>query len=81
MVMIHPISETIPPRPDVVQTKIDSDPVSSFPEHLSLEVAQYEFVPPLVIPQISVAIESHIYHIVNHLKYTLGLTMKYFHLV
>ena len=38
VVTIHPISETIPPGPDVVQPQIDPDPVSSFPEHLNPEV-------------------------------------------
>ena len=31
MVMIHSIDETIPPGPDVVQSQIDPDPVSSLP--------------------------------------------------
>ena len=62
MVTIHPNSETIPPIPDVVQPKIDLDPVSSFPEHLNLEVEQPEVVPTLVIPQISVATETPISH-------------------
>ena len=62
MVTIHPISETIPPGPDVIQSKIDTDPVSSFPAHLNLEVEQPEVVPTLVIPQISVAIETPISH-------------------
>ena len=44
MVTIHPISETIPPGPEVVQPKIDLDPVSSFPEHLNPEVVQLEVV-------------------------------------
>ena len=63
MVTIHPISETIPPRPDVVQPKIDPDLVSSLPEHMNPEVEQPKVVPTLVIPQISVAIESPISHI------------------
>ena len=63
MVTIHPISETIPPGPDVVQPKIDLDHVSSLPKHLNPEVIQLEVVPTLVIPQISVAIESPISHI------------------
>ena len=56
MVTIHPISETIPPGPDVVQPEIDPDLVSSLPEHLNPEVERLEVVPTLVIPQISVAI-------------------------
>ena len=62
MVTIHLISETIPPGPDVVQPKIDPDPVSSLLKHLNLEVVKLEFVPTLFIPQISVAIESRISH-------------------
>ena len=62
MVTIHPISETIPPRPNVVQSQIDPDHVSSFPKHLNPEVEQPEVVPTLVIPQTSVAIESPISH-------------------
>ena len=61
-VTIHPISETIPPGPDVVQSEIDPDPVSFFPEHLNLEVEQLEVVPTLVIPQIYVVIGSPISH-------------------
>ena len=60
--MIHPISETIPPGLDVVQPQIDPDPDSSLPKHLNPEVVQPKFVPTLVIPQISVAIESPISH-------------------
>ena len=62
MVTIHPISETIPPRPDVVQPQIDPNPVSSLPEPLNPKVEQPEVVPTLVIPQSSVAIESPISH-------------------
>ena len=62
MVTIHLISETIPPGPDVVQPKIDPNHVSSFPEHMNPEIEQPEFVPTLVIPQISVAMESPISH-------------------
>ena len=62
MVMIHPISETIPPGPNVVQTKIDPNPVSSLLECLSPKVVQLEFVLTLVIPQSSVAIETPISH-------------------
>ena len=50
LVTIHPISETIPPRPDVVQPKVDPDPISYLPEHLNPEVEQPEVVPALVIP-------------------------------
>ena len=56
VVMIHQISETMPPRPNVVQSQIDPDPVSSFPAHLNLEVKQSEVVPSLVIPKTSVSI-------------------------
>ena len=45
VVMIHSIAETIPPGPEVVQSQIDPDPVSSLPE----------VVLALVTPQISVA--------------------------
>ena len=62
MVTIHLISETIPPRPNVVQPQIGLDPISSFPEHLNPEVVQLEVVPTLVIPWIYVAIESLISH-------------------
>ena len=62
VVMIHPISETIPPGPDVVQPEIDPDLVSSLPEHLNPEVVQPEVFPTLVIPQSFVAIESAISH-------------------
>ena len=62
MVTIHPISETIPPEPDVVQPEVDPDPVSSLPVNLNPEVEQPEVVHPLVIPQFSVAIESPISH-------------------
>ena len=80
MVTIHPISETIPPGLDVVQSEIDLDPVSSLPEHLNPEVVHLEVVPTLFIPQISIAIKSPISQS-QPLEYTLGLTMKYFHLV
>ena len=66
MVMIQPISETIPPGPDVVQPEVDLDPVSFFPEHLNLEVEKPEVFPALVIPQIFVAIESPISHSQPH---------------
>ena len=62
MVTIHSIAETIPLGPDVVQSQIDPDPVSSLPEHLNPEVEQLEVVPTLVIPQSSVAIETPISH-------------------
>ena len=62
MVTIHTISKTIPPLFDVVQPEIDPDPLSSLPEHMNIKVIQLEVVPALVIPQISVAIESPISH-------------------
>ena len=62
VVMIHSISETIPPGPDVVQPEIDPDPVSYFPEHLNPEVVQLEVVLTLVITKISVTIEPPISH-------------------
>ena len=62
VVMIHPISETIPPGPDVVQPEIDPDLVSSLPEHLNPKFEQLEVVPALAIPQIYVAIETPISH-------------------
>ena len=62
VVTIHSIVETIPPGPDVVQSKIDPDPVSSFPAHLNPEVEQLEVVPTWVTQQISVAIETPISH-------------------
>ena len=62
MVTIHQISETIPPKPDVVQPQIDPDPVSYFLEHMNLEVKQQEVVPTLVIPQFSIATETPISH-------------------
>ena len=48
MVTIHPISEIIPPKPDVVQLEVDPDPVSFLPEHMHPEVERPEFVPLLV---------------------------------
>ena len=60
--MIHPFSETIPPEPDIVQPEVDPAPISSLPENLNLEVEKPKFVPPLIIPQFSVAIESPISH-------------------
>ena len=62
MVTTHLISETIPPRPDVFQLEIDPDPISFLPEHMNPEVERSEVAPALVIPQISVAIESPILH-------------------
>ena len=62
VVTIHPISETIPSGPVIFQPQIDLDPASSFPEHLNPKFEQPEVVPTLVIPQISVAIESPISH-------------------
>ena len=62
MVTIHPISETIPPEPDVVQLEVDPDLVSFFPEHLHPEVELPEVVPKLVIPHSILAIESPISH-------------------
>ena len=62
VVTIHSIVETIPPGPDVVQSQIDLDPVSSLPEHLNPEVEQPEVVPTLVTPQIFVAIETPMSH-------------------
>ena len=35
VVTIHPIAETIPPGPDVVQSQIDPDPASSLPENMN----------------------------------------------
>ena len=60
--MIHPISETIPPGPDVVQPEIDLDPVSSLPEYLNPKSKQPKFFPTLVIPQISITTETPISH-------------------
>ena len=60
MVTIHSITETIPPGPNVVQSQINPDPVSSFLENMNPE--QPEVVPTLVTPQISVAIETPISH-------------------
>ena len=62
MVTIHPISETIPPKLDVVQLEVDPDPVSSLPENMNPKVEQPEFFHPPIIPQFSVAIESPISH-------------------
>ena len=52
----------IPPGPDVVQPKIDPNPISSLPAHLNPEVEQLEVVPVLVTPKSIVAIESPISH-------------------
>ena len=60
VVTIHSITETIPPGPDVVQSQIDSDPVSSFPENLNPE--QPEVIPTLVTSQIFVATKTPISH-------------------
>ena len=60
VVMIHPISETIPSELDIVQPEVDPDPVSSLPENLNPAVERPEVFPPLVIPQFSIAIESPI---------------------
>ena len=62
MVTIHPISEMIPLETDVVQMEVDPDPVSSLLENMNPKVEQPEVVPPLVIPQFSIAIESPILH-------------------
>lgn len=62
VVTIHLISETIPPEPHVVQPEVNPDHVSCFPENLNPEVERLTVVPPLVIPQFSVAIESPISH-------------------
>ena len=62
VVTIHPISDTIPPGPDVVQPEVDPDPVSFFPEHLHPEVELSEVVPKLVIPHSIISIESPISH-------------------
>ena len=62
MVTIRSIAETIPPRPDVVQSQIDPYPVSSLPENMNLKFEQPEVVPTLIIPQSSVAIETPISH-------------------
>ena len=62
VVTIHSVAETIPPGPDIVQSHIDPDPVSSLPEYLNLESEQLEVVPTLVIPQISVTTETPISH-------------------
>ena len=62
MVTIHPIIETIPPKPDVVQLEVDLDLVSFFPEHLHPEVERLEVIPILVTPRSIVAIESPISH-------------------
>ena len=50
IVTIHSITETIPHGPDVVQSQIDPDPISSLPTHVNPEVEQMEVVPTLVIP-------------------------------
>ena len=63
VVMIHSIIETILPRPEVVQSHIDPDPVSSLPESLNPESEQQEVVPTLVIPQSYVATKTPISHI------------------
>ena len=60
MVTIHSIAETITPGPDVFQSQIDPDPVSSLPENLNPE--QLEVVPTLVTPQIFVATKTPISH-------------------
>ena len=60
MVTIHPISETIPLEPDVVQLEVDPDPVCFLPEHLNPEVERPEVVHVSVAPQSIVAIESPI---------------------
>ena len=62
VVKIHLVAETIPPGPNVVQSQIDPDPVSSLSANLNPEIEQPEFVPTLVIPQSSVAIETPISH-------------------
>lgn len=58
--MIHQISETIPPEPDVFQLESNPDLVTFLPKHLHLEVERLKFVPILVAPQYIVAIESPI---------------------
>ena len=62
MVTKNPISETIPPGPDVVQLEIDPDLVTTLSKHLNSEVQQSEVVPTLVIPEIFVTIETPILH-------------------
>ena len=62
VVTIHSIAETIPPGPNVVQSQIDPDHVSSLPENLNPKVEQPEVVPTSVIPQSFVAIETPISH-------------------
>ena len=80
VVTIYSIPETIPPGLEVVQSHIDPDPVSSFPEYLNLESEQPELVPALVTPQIFVATKTPISHSQSSEIY-LGLTVKFFLLV
>ena len=80
MVTIHPISETIRPKPIVVHLEVDPDLVTFLPKHLNPKVERLEFVLVSVAPQSIVAI-SLPYRAINLLKYTLGQTKKSFHLV
>ena len=60
MVIIHSIAETIPPGPNIVQSQIDTNLVSSFPKNMNPE--QPNFFPTLVISKSSVTIETPISH-------------------
>ena len=58
MVTIHPISETIPPEPNVVQLEVDPNTIILLPEHLDLEIEKPEVFHVSVTPHSIEAIES-----------------------